>query len=107
MVASQALNQANGMWAFCLLDEGLGALTAARDRYGKKPLFYYADASRICLASEIAPLMLVYLDQRPVMRRRDVDSYLRDGWLFPRTDGDTHIEGIREVVAGRCAAAWT
>ena len=94
-----ALNQANGMWALCLLDEGLGRLTAARDRYGKKPLFYYADASRICLASEIAPLML-YLGQRPVMRRRDVDSYLRDGWLFPRTDGDTHIEGIREVPPG-------
>ena len=39
-----ALNRANGMWAFCLLDENTGTVTAARDRYGKKPLFYYRDA---------------------------------------------------------------
>lgn len=96
---AEALNQANGMWAFCLLDEARGRLTAARDRYGKKPLFYYADAHRVCLASEIAPL-LVYLDRAPEMSRPDLDSFLRDGWLYPHPDGRTHIQGIRQVVAG-------
>ena len=91
-----ALNQANGMWAFCLLDENAGTLTAVRDRYGKKPLFFHADAARFCMASEIAPLM-AYLGRSPEMATADVDSYLRDGWLFPRPDGDTHIRGIREV----------
>jgi asparagine synthase (glutamine-hydrolysing) len=95
----QALNQANGMWAFCLLDEARKQLTAARDRYGKKPLFYYADAHRICLASEIRPI-LVYLDRPAEMRGADVDSYLRDGWLYPDASGATHIQGIRQVVAG-------
>lgn len=96
---AHALNQANGMWAFCLLDEARGELLAARDRYGKKPLFYYADASRLCLSSEIAPLM-IYLNRSPVMVRADLDSYLRDGWLFPQPEGRTHIQGIREVPPG-------
>jgi len=96
---TQALNQANGMWALCLLDEGTGGLTAARDRYGKKPLFYYADENTLCLASEIAPL-LTYLGHRPEILRVDIDSYLRDGWLYPRTDGTTHIHRIRQVRAG-------
>ena len=94
-----ALNQANGMWAFGLLDEARGLLTAARDRYGKKPLFWFADAERLCLSSEIAPLLL-YLGRAPVMEVAAIDSYLRDGWLFPRDDGSTHIQGIREVPPG-------
>jgi asparagine synthase (glutamine-hydrolysing) len=96
---TEALNQANGMWAFCLLDEARHRLTAARDRYGKKPLFYYADAHRICLASEIRPIM-VYLDRAPELCRTDMDSYLRDGWLYPNAEGATHIQGIRQVMAG-------
>lgn len=96
---AHALNQANGMWALCLMDEANGQLMAARDRYGKKPLFYYADASCVCLSSEIAPLM-VYLARSPQMVPGDLDSYLRDGWLYPRADGGTHIQDIREVPPG-------
>src|SRR5687768_5539818 len=51
------LNRAHGMWAFGLLDHGAGTLLAARDRYGKKPLFYHLDDERLCLASEIAPIL--------------------------------------------------
>ena len=94
-----ALNQANGMWAFCLLDENTGQLTAARDRYGKKPLFYYADASTLCMASEIGPI-LGYLGRRPGFIQADLDTFLREGWLFPHASGATHIQGIRQVVAG-------
>ena len=97
------LNQANGMWAFCMVDEERGQLVAARDRYGKKPLFVYLDGDRLCLASEIAPI-LAYLGQRPVLRQPALDTFLRDGWLFPQADGDTHIQGIRQVPAG---CAWT
>ena len=94
-----ALNRANGMWAFCLLDENTGTVTAARDRYGKKPLFYYCDDDTLCMASEISPI-LAYLDRRPQFVQTDLDSYLRDGWLFPHADGATHIRSIRQVIAG-------
>ncbi len=95
----QALNRANGMWAFCLLEEATGLVTAARDRYGKKPLFYYADASTFCMASEIGPI-LNYLGRQPSFVATDLDSFLRHGWLFPHHGGTTHIQGIRQVIAG-------
>lgn len=94
-----ALNRANGMWALCLLDEQTGSLMAARDRYGKKPLFYYADASTLCMASEIGPI-LSYLGRTGQWVGADLDSFLRDGWLFPNADGATHVAGIRQVMAG-------
>ena len=93
------LNQAHGMWAFGLLDHGAGTLLAARDRYGKKPLFFHLDDERLCLASEIAPI-LRYLERPPRLTDAALDTYLCDGWLFPRADGSTHVEGIREVPAG-------
>lgn len=95
----QGLHQANGQWAFSLLDAAAGTLTAARDRYGKKPLFWYADAQHICLASEITPL-LHYLGRAPRMVHSALHQFLRWGWLYPRADGGTHIEGIRQVRAG-------
>lgn len=95
------LNQANGMWALCLLDAQQHRLTAARDRYGKKPLFYYRDARTLCMASEIGPLLL-YLDRRAAVVASDLDNFLRDGWAFPHADGATHLQGIRQVRAG-CA----
>lgn len=99
---AQALQQARGMWAFALLDEQRGTLVAARDRYGKKPLFYFQDEHRLCMASEIAPI-LHYLGQSPSMVGADLDSFLRHGWLFPGAGGRTHIQGVRQVGAGM---AW-
>ena len=94
-----ALSQANGLWAFCLLDEASGQLLAARDRYGKKPLFYYADASTFCMSSEIGPIF-TYLRKRPGFVPAELDSFLRHGWLYPHADGVTHVHGIRQVPAG-------
>lgn len=106
----RGLNKANGMWALCLLDEKAGRVTAARDRYGKKPLFHYMDADTVCLSSEIGP-MLGYLGQRPRFIAADLDGYLRDGWSFPHPDGATHLQGIRQVCAGAAMeidlAGWT
>ena len=100
----QSLNKANGMWALCLLDEQRHRLTAIRDRYGKKPLFYFHDAQTLCMASEIAPLLL-YLGRRPGMVLADLDSFLQSGWAYPHADGATHLHGVRQVRAG-CAMAF-
>jgi asparagine synthase (glutamine-hydrolysing) len=43
----------DGMFAIGIWDERLGQLTLARDRAGKKPLFYYLDDDRLLFASEI------------------------------------------------------
>ncbi|MEO8542296.1 MAG: asparagine synthetase B [Burkholderiaceae bacterium] len=95
----EGLNRANGMWGLCLLDQTQGTVTATRDRYGKKPLFWYQDEQRLCMASEIGPI-LTYLGQSPRFVARDLDNYLHGGWCFPHADGATHLQGIHQVAAG-------
>lgn len=93
------LNRANGMWGLCLLDQSSGTITATRDRYGKKPLFWFQDSERLCLSSEIGPI-LSYLQQSPSFVSTDLDNYLQGGWCYPHADGSTHLQHIRQVVAG-------
>ena len=46
------LRRLRGMFAFAIWDERKRTLFIARDRLGKKPLYYYADADRFVFASE-------------------------------------------------------
>ena len=43
----------DGMFAIAIWDERAKRLTLARDRAGKKPLFYYRDERLLAFASEI------------------------------------------------------
>ncbi len=105
-----ALAEANGMWAFCWLDPQRRVLTAARDRYGKKPLFYRFDADRIAFASEPGALHVLW-GTAPTARRDRLDGFLAEGWLLPEADGTTFLEGVHEVRPGHALefdlASWT
>lgn len=52
----KALNALNGMWALALWDQNKDRLILARDRVGKKPLYYFQDSDRLIFASEIKAL---------------------------------------------------
>ena len=55
----ECLNKFNGMFAFAIWDEHRKELFMARDRFGKKPLYYYIDPQKgIVFASELSALML-------------------------------------------------
>jgi asparagine synthase (glutamine-hydrolysing) len=95
----EALQNANGMWAFCWLDQANRRLVAGRDRYGKKPLFYAKQDDAIHFASEPAALAAL-IGRTMAMRPAALDSFMADGWLFPDPSGETHLEGIREVRPG-------
>lgn len=75
----------DGMFAFALWDERRGRLILARDRSGKKPLFYVFDGQRLTFASEIKAL-LVCPWINPQIATAHIPEYLTYGYVpTPRT----------------------
>lgn len=93
------LQDANGMWAFSYLDEGERSVLAARDRHGKKPLFFYSDESHLILSSTALAIHR-YLGISPQLEPDFADRYLIHGSAFPGSGDQTHWKDIRQVPAG-------
>lgn len=66
----------DGMFAFVIWDDASKEFFMARDRFGKKPLFYYLDKNRIFVASEIKSL-LASRKIKPVIDYSAIDHYLK------------------------------
>ncbi|MCD0422676.1 asparagine synthase (glutamine-hydrolyzing) [Rubrivivax sp. JA1024] len=64
----ECLSRLEGMFSFAIWDRDRRMLTLARDRYGEKPMVYYADADRLLFASEIPPIEILAGDSLEVDR---------------------------------------
>ena len=73
----ECVKQLRGMFAFALWDESKRRLVLARDRAGKKPLYYHVDGERIVFASEIKALL-----KDPSIKRRISVEGLSDYFTF-------------------------
>ncbi|MEO0398462.1 MAG: asparagine synthase (glutamine-hydrolyzing) [Pseudomonadota bacterium] len=100
----------DGMWSFAFWDAKRARVVLSRDRYGKKPLFYYLDKDRVIVASE-AKAIFSYLGQRFAFQMDDIVSYLRYGFLFPKANEKTAFQNIRQLAPGETAvfdlATWS
>jgi len=52
------LDKLNGMWSFAIYDRAKGEVFLSRDRFAKKPLFYYSNGECFVFASELTALRL-------------------------------------------------
>ncbi|MBI4355037.1 MAG: asparagine synthase (glutamine-hydrolyzing) [Candidatus Omnitrophica bacterium] len=90
------LEHLDGMFAFGLWDARQQQLFCARDRTGKKPLFYYEGPSVWAFASEIKAL-LVHPGIPDEINLEALPAYLAHGYV---PSPDTFYRGIRQLPPG-------
>src|SRR5665647_55157 len=88
------LNYLDGMFAFAIYDRQEKTICIARDRAGKKPLYYYADGEKIVFASELNCIKGLLPLQ---MNLDNFYHYLRLGSFYKRL---TPYKNVNELAAG-------
>ncbi len=84
----------DGMFALAILDKESGDVLLARDRAGKKPLYYYKENDRWAFSSELNALKAVF----PLKPNYDhIGSFLRMGYFYKEA---TPYQNVTELPAG-------
>lgn len=90
------LNKLNGMFSFCIFDMKKESFFCARDRFGKKPFYYYFESNKFIYASEIKSILKL-LDKIPEMNSSAFYEYL--SFMAPIND-NTFYKNIKKLEAG-------
>jgi asparagine synthase (glutamine-hydrolysing) len=85
-----------GMFAFAVWDRDNRRLFCARDRLGKKPLYYYWDGRTFIFASEIKAI-LAHPAVSPRLEESLLPEYLAFGYI---SEERTLFSGIRKLMPG-------
>src|SRR5437588_162948 len=85
-----------GMFAFAIWDETRGRLVLARDRLGKKPLYYWTDGRQLVFGSELRSV-LAHPDVPRQLNTNVLGPYLTFGYA---PTPETFYEGVRSVPPG-------
>jgi len=88
-----------GMFALAVWDEQRGTMFLARDRAGKKPLFYLRKPGLLVFASE-PKAILCHPEVETAIRAQAMPSLAAFG--YPET-GESAFQGIRQIPAGSWA----
>ena len=84
------------MFAFVIWDSHSRELFIARDRVGKKPLYYYMNNTRFFFASEIKSLFA----NKDVIRELDPSALDQLFTFWTTLPGNTLFKNIHELSAG-------
>ena len=90
------LNRLRGMFALAIWDAGRRELFLARDRSGKKPLYYYAGTNVFVLASEVRALLASGLVERR-LNCEALEVFLANGFLVSPM---TLVRNVRSLLPG-------
>ena len=75
---ADCLSKFNGMWAFVIYDRLKDKYFMSRDRFGKKPFYYYKDQEKFIFGSEIK-VILAHPDVESKPNLKFLDSYVQNG----------------------------
>ncbi|MDN5107828.1 asparagine synthase (glutamine-hydrolyzing) [Aliarcobacter butzleri] len=70
------LNKLNGMFSFCIYDIKKDLYFCARDRYGKKPFFYYFKNNKFIFSSSVKSILNL-LDYKPNLNKVALSKYMQ------------------------------
>ncbi len=90
------LNKLNGMFSFCIYDQKKDSFFCARDRFGKKPFYYYFKNNKFIYSSEIKSILKL-LEKVPEMNDDAFYEYLT--FMTPIND-NTFYKDIKKLNAG-------
>lgn len=96
----EACTHFNGMWTIIFLDREAGRVKMSRDRFGKKPMNYLANAEGIFISSEVRALVSAPgfdLKVNPVSAARFLVQSLQG------VDEETWVEGVKSFPPGHTA----
>jgi len=92
------LERLNGMFAFAIHDRGSGKLFVARDRFGKKPLYWFRREGGFAFASELKALL-----HHPSAPRNESTMALRKYFAYGFIPAPlSAIDGIFKLPGGWC-----
>ena len=93
------LNEANGMWAIVFIKD-FKEIILSKDRYGKKPLYYFIDDKNFIVSSEIKVIFNILNIPRKVNINYLNEFLLTKRW--PRNnDNQTFYKDINRLEAGQ------
>ena len=92
----EVLNRLNGMWAFVVYDRVTKTLFGARDRFGKKPFYYFRRDRDFVFASELSGLI-----QHPIVSKGVSSIGLRKYFAYGFIPAPhTILNEVRKLPAG-------
>lgn len=105
----ECLKRFNGMWAFVIYDKLKNKYFMSRDRFGKKPFYYYKDENSFIFASEIK-VILAHPNIEAKPNLIFLNNYLKNGCreyiketafenIF-RFDCSSYFDGTEEELLG-------
>lgn len=98
MWGSECSKHLDGMFSFVIWDDERDEMFIARDRFGKKPLYYFFDSDTILLASEIKSLLASGV-LVPQVDKGAIDNYLRLMYIPPC---ESVYKNIHQVPPAHC-----
>lgn len=98
MWGSECPKHLDGMFAFIIWDNENEELFIARDRLGKKPLYYFFDGASIIVSSEIKSL-IASNKLTPQLDLKAIDNYLRLMYIPP---WKSVYENVYQVPPAHC-----
>ena len=92
---NEFLNKLNGMFSFCIYDMKKDRYFCARDRYGKKPFYYYFKDNRFIFSSSINSIIKI-LEKTPSLNKVALSQYMQ---YFVSLDENTFYNDIKKLEA--------